>query len=127
MIEDKAVFVLRYQPDNTISFVNNAFVKYFGTTKHPDNGFISLAEQKDQRRVELEISKISFDFPIVQYEARVALNPTHWVRWIHRGIFDENRRLSEYQVVGFDVTDIHNQTSDLLAKENLYTHVLEYT
>lgn len=127
MIEDQAVFVLRYQPDNTINFVNNAFVKYFGGSKNPKSGFTTLMETKDQKRIAMEVGKINYDYPIVQYEARVANNPTHWVRWIHRGIFDEARRLTEYQVVGFDVTDIHNQTSDLLAKENLYTHVLEYT
>lgn len=127
MIEEQAVFVVRYKPDSSISFVNTAFIKYFGKNKDTVGSYRSLFEARDLNRVELEISKIDIDHPIVQYEARFADKPDHWIRWIHRGIFNDNQKLTEYQVVGFDVTDIHNQTSDLRAKENLYTHVLEYT
>lgn len=127
MIEDQAIFVIRHKTDDSITFVNNAFVKYFSKNKNTKQSFRALIDIKDSNRVGNEIAKINFDHPIVQYEARSSDLPGQWIRWIHRGIFDENRKLTEYQVVGFDVTDIHNQTSDLLAKENLYTHVLEYT
>lgn len=127
MIEDQAVFVVRYKPDHSITFVNNAFVKYFGKSKDTTQSFRSLFEPKEMKRIDLEIAKINIDHPIVQYEASSPDIPGHWIRWIHRGIFDEFKRLTEYQVVGFDVTDIHNQTSELMAKENLYTNVLEYT
>lgn len=127
MIEDQAVLVLRYRDHNKIDFVNSAFVKFFGGNKHTEHSFYSLFDQRDAKRVEIEIGKINFDHPIIQYEARPITNSSQWVRWIHRGIFNPQNQITEYQVVGFDVTDIHNQTNDLLAKESLYTHVLEYT
>ncbi len=127
MIEDQAVFVARYRPNEPINFGNGSFLNYFGGDQKAKIKFLSLVDTRDSKRVETEISKISFDHPIIQYETRVANKPNQWIRWIHRGIFDSMNRITEYQVVGFDVTDIHNQTSDLLAKENLYTHVLEYT
>lgn len=125
MIEDQAVFVCRHQSGGKITFVNSAFSNFFGN--QVDGEFLNLLDSRDRKRAKLEISKINFDFPIIQHESRVELSGPRWVRWIHRGIFNEKRELIEYQAVGFDVTEIHNQTSDLLAKEALYTHVLEYT
>lgn len=128
MIEDQAVFVCRHLPNGAVSFINNAFVNYFNIQKAENFDFYKLMDPKDHIRVQNEIHKINSDHPIVQYEARITKGQeTQWVRWIHRGIFSNQKVLTEYQAVGFDVTEIHNQTSELLAKENLYTHVLEYT
>jgi two-component system CheB/CheR fusion protein len=124
MIEDQAVFVCRHDTEGEVNFVNNAFAGYFGGTKSTSQNFYKLLDIKDRTRVRTEIHRINVDHPIVQYEVQVQ---NRWVRWIHRGIFNDKRDVIEYQAVGFDVTEIHNQTSDLLAKENLYTHVLEYT
>ena len=81
-------------------------------------------------RVKAEIDKINSVTPIVQYEHRSQVSNSggeRWIRWIHRGIFNNSHELQEYQAVGFDVTEIHNQTADLLSKEKLYTDVLEHT
>lgn len=127
MIEEQAVFVCRHSSNGDLTFVNTAFLRFYGGDKNTIRKFITLIDTKDQKKVTSEISKISVDHPIVQYETRVGGSPNRWVRWIHRGIFNEYQQITEYQAVGFDVTEIHNQTSELLAKENLYTHVLEYT
>ena len=128
IVEDQAVFVCRHTPDWTISFANKSFISYFGAAD--SRSFLNLVSQKDQSRVSKEISGITPEHPIVQYEYKLSgmghLN-NRWVRWIHRGIFDDHGILLEYQAVGFDVTEVHNQTAHLLAKENLYTHVLEHT
>ena len=130
IVEDQAVFVCRYSPDGHISFGNKSFVNYFGTIT--GKNFLDLIDKKEQHRVSKEIEKITFELPIVQYEHRsnnagVGTSSERWIRWIHRGIFDEQANILEYQAVGFDVTDIHKQTAELLAKESLYTHVLEHT
>jgi two-component system CheB/CheR fusion protein len=128
MIEDQAVFVCRHLPVGSITFVNNSFTNFFGGSKTSKQDFYDILDPKDHKRVSTEISKINYDHPIIQYESRVTSNGSQrWVRWIHRGIFNDQHVITEYQAVGFDVTEIHNKTSDLLAKENLYTHVLEYT
>lgn len=124
MIEDQAVFVCRHDTDGEVIFVNNAFSGHFGGVKDHTNNFFKLLDPKDKVRVKNEISKISVDHSVVQYEV---ILKKRWIRWIHRGIFNDKREVTEYQAVGFDVTEIHNQTTELLAKENLYTHVLEYT
>lgn len=132
IIEDQSVFTCRHDLDGKITFANTLFYGYFGGS--PDQlgqrSFLSAVGQIDKKKVESEIEKINSVTPIVQYEHRVhspGSGGERWIRWIHRGIFDERHELIEYQAVGFDVTDIHNQTADLLAKEKLYTDVLEHT
>lgn len=132
IIEDQSVFTCRHDLEGTITFANTLFYGYFGGS--PDQlgrrNFLSAVGQIDKKKVQAEIDKINSVTPIVQYEHRVhspGSGGERWIRWIHRGIFNEKHELTEYQAVGFDVTDIHIQTADLLAKEKLYTDVLEHT
>lgn len=132
MIEEQAVFVVRHQPNGNLTFGNGFFHAYFGLIpgEKKDRSFYDFVSQGDRKRVKAEIQKISYLSPTVQVEHRAqsSRDPgVRWVRWIHRGIFSDEGQLLEYQSVGFDVTDIHIQTADLLAKESLYTHVLEHT
>jgi two-component system, chemotaxis family, CheB/CheR fusion protein len=130
IIEDQAVFVCRHLATGQITFTNNAFNNYFGGSRESNlqETFFSFVEKVDLPRIKGELEKLSAQHPIVQYEQRTLRgHQARWVRWIHRGIFDEHEHLIEYQAVGFDVTEIHNQTRELLVKENLYTHVLEHT
>lgn len=132
IIEDQAVFICRHGADGKFTFTNNVFCGYFGGSNENNQSrtFLSVVDKADEKRVKEELGKITVHHPIIQYEHRVqnlSSAPVRWVKWIHRGIFDESSNLVEFQAVGFDVTDIHNQTVELLAKENLYTHVLEHT
>lgn len=129
MIEEQAVFVCRHTIGGQILYGNNSFIRYFGDFRaDPKISFLDFIEGRDKKRAESELSKVNFDFPITQFEIRmISEGNERWIRWIVRGIFNEKKELIEYQSVGFDVTEIHNKTSELLAKENLYTHVLEYT
>jgi two-component system CheB/CheR fusion protein len=132
MIEDQGVFVIRHLPNGQITFTNNMFCLNFGGTPESNlkRNFSDIVSKLDQKKVQGELEKINFGHPTVQYEHRAEIFQGHghrWIRWIHRGIFDDKGTLVEFQAVGFDVTDIHNQTAELLAKENLYTHVLEHT
>ncbi|RZA06750.1 MAG: PAS domain S-box protein, partial [Proteobacteria bacterium] len=132
IVEDQAVFVCRHMPDGHLNFTNGSFCAYFGGSPESNRArdFLSVVDSTDQRRVAAQLAKLSPEHPIAQYEHRVpALStaPARWVRWIHRALFDEHGRTVEFQAVGFDVTEIHNQTADLLKKENLFTQVLEHT
>lgn len=129
MIEEQAVFVCRHTTDGKILYGNNSFVRYFSDFRAaPGISFLDFIEHRDQKRTQFELGKVNFDFPITQFEIRmISEGSERWIRWIVRGIFNDRREIVEYQSVGFDVTEIHNKTSELLAKENLYTHVLEYT
>ncbi|MES2525834.1 MAG: chemotaxis protein CheB [Bdellovibrionota bacterium] len=132
MIEDQSVYVVRHLPNGALSFSNLVFNAAFGGTPESnlDRKFLSIVHPADQKKVSGELAKINITYPTVQYEHRATVgfsSSPRWIRWIHRGIFDEKNTLVEFQAVGFDVTEIHLQTAELLSKESLYTHVLEHT
>lgn len=132
IIEDQAVFVSRHSKDGHFNFTNRAFCNYFGGTDQSNKAykFLSIVEDADIQKVANEISRLSFESPIVQYEHRVKNHspaPVRWVRWIHRAIFNDANEVTEYQAVGFDTTEIHNKTVELLEKETIFSQVLEHT
>lgn len=132
IIEDQAVFVCRHTPDGNFTFTNRAFGNYFGGTDITNQSlnFLSIVDRVDHAKVSQEISRLSLESPIVQYEHRVknhSFGPARWVRWIHRALFNEENKIVEFQAVGFDTTEIHNKTTELLEKENLFAQVLEHT
>lgn len=132
IIEDQSVFICRHDGEGNLTFANALYFGYFGGSPEQVNqkNFFSIVSSVDLPRVKAEIEKINSVNPIIQYEHRTQSTSSggeRWIRWIHRGIFNNNHELIEYQSVGFDVTEIHNQTADLLAKEKLYTDVLEHT
>lgn len=132
IIEDQAVFVCRHTLEGHFTFTNRAFCNFFGGTDQSNKArtFLSMIDKADREKVSHELSKLDVDSPIVQYEHRIVLMPDvppRWVRWIHRAIFDDQNNIREYQAVGFDVTEIHNKTAELLAKESVFSHVLEHT
>ncbi len=132
IIEDQAVFVSRHTSDGYFTFTNKAFCNYFGGTDLSNKSltFLSIVDDVDKKKVSFEISKLNPESPIVQYEHRVKNHspaPVRWVRWIHRALYDDNQKITEYQSVGFDTTEIHNKTVELLEKETIFAQVLEHT
>ena len=132
IVEDQAVFVCRHLPGGALNFTNASFCSYFGGSpeSNTNRDFLSVVDSADQKRVAAQLAKLTPEHPIAQYEHRVkhlGTGPARWVLWIHRALFEESGAAKEFQAVGFDVTEIHNQTADLLKKENLFTQVLEHT
>lgn len=132
IIEDQAVFVSRHAKNGHFNFTNRAFCNYFGGTDQSNQAleFLSIVDDADRSKVAHEIARLSPESPIVQYEHRVKNHspaPVRWVRWIHRAIFNDRGEVSEFQAVGFDTTEIHNKTVELLEKETIFSQVLEHT
>ena len=109
VVEEQTDLVCRYRPDHVLTFVNEAYCRYFEKT--PDelvgHTFAPLIIEEDRERVQRELAAIAPDNPVVTVEERV-LRPdgeVRWQQWTNRGIFDDAGRIVEYQAVGRDVTD----------------------
>lgn len=131
IVEDRFVFVARHKPDGTLTYTNVSFVNQFGKTfeNSQDSKFEQIVAEVDRPRVSNELMAISKENPLVQYEHRVvgkAAQPI-WVRWLHRGIFNESGQIIEYQAVGFDVTESRLKTDHLLERDSIYSQVFDHT
>jgi PAS domain S-box-containing protein len=118
IVEDQTDLICRYRPDGRISFVNTAYLTYFGKkrTQLIDHEFIPQIPEPDLTNLLKQLSKISFKRPIANVEHRVIMpdGTVRWQQWSHRGIYSAELDLIEYQAVGRDIT-IRKHSDDVQA------------
>ena len=110
IVEIQTELICRWLPDETITYVNEAYCRYFNRTREELIGskVLALIYPKDLEHVNQMIAKISREQPTIAYEHRV-INPAgelRWQQWTDQAIFDSDGRLIEYQSVGHDITDL---------------------
>lgn len=128
IVEDQAVFVCRFNREGDIQFLNYPLADRFQIVE--GQSFFSLIAVHEKNRVKQELLQISSEQPVVEIEHQTSekRNAIRWVRWICRGIFTEQGgEASEYQIVGFDVTEIRSRNNQLLQKEAIYSNVFDNT
>ncbi len=109
IVEDQSELICRYLRDGKITFVNQAYCRYFGLQAEDliGNSFMPLIPEEDREIVQEQYTFLSPSNPVFTCEHRVIL-PTGEIRiqqWIDRAIFDEGGQIVEYQAAGRDVTD----------------------
>jgi PAS domain S-box-containing protein len=108
VIDDMSELIVRWKPDGTRLFVNNAYCKLFNATREELIGttFWPLINEQDREEVRARIASLTFDSPVVTGQHRAIGPDGHviWMEWVDRAIFDENHRLVELQSVGRDIT-----------------------
>ncbi|MEF3697133.1 CBS domain-containing protein, partial [Desulfolutivibrio sp.] len=109
IVEDQTELICRYRPDGRLSFVNEAYVRYFGKDRRDLIGenFIPHIPDADMIVITRGIASISMANPVVDFEHRIVMpgGIMRWQRWTHRGVFDMAGNVVEYQAVGNDVTE----------------------
>ncbi len=109
IVEDQVEQVCRYKSDGRLTFVNDAYARFFqkgkeeliGTTCQP------LIPDDDDKLVQRLLMGLTPNKPVADMEHRVIL-PDGQIRWLHRSVrafFDRSGNPTEYQVVGRDVTE----------------------
>lgn len=109
IVEDQTDLICRYRPDGRLSFVNNAYLRYFDKEREEmiNRNFIPHIPQPDLSGTLEQLRGISHETPIVNVEHRVIMpdGSICWQQWVHRGIFTLDGVITEYQAVGRDITE----------------------
>ncbi len=119
IMQDQTELIGRYLPDGTISFVNEAFCRYFG--READGllgeklGMLIQKEQLDEQKEHMiglcpENPAITMDQQILS-----ELGDSRWLRRTDRAIFDERGNITEFQMVACDITE-RKRTEEALAR-----------
>ena len=109
VVEDIPAMICRFTTDGTLSFVNSSFCSYFAKYKDEliGHGFFELFSSEAGKAMQRQLAALTRKTPVTVYEHR-DVSPdgrVTWQEWIHRGLFDENGRVIEYQSIGRDITD----------------------
>ena len=124
IVEDQTELICRYRQNGTVSYVNDAFCRYFGIDKAEliDCEYTPVVYEEDREKVSRLIASMTRDNPTITVENRVwAKGEVCWTQWNNRMIFDETGQFIEYQAVGRDISSL----KEIEAKLNNLVEELE--
>lgn len=129
LVETQTEFIVRWLPDGTHTFVNDAYCRYFDRPRDAILG-TSLFEQihvEDRDAVQARIASLSTSNPTASDQHRVLTSDgtLRWQEWTDRGIFDEEGLLVEIQSVGRDISERRCTEEKLRQSEERYLLLTE--
>lgn len=123
IVEDQTEFICRWQPDGTITFVNEVCCRYFGKTCRELIGqtFPPFTLKWDQKNLDEHISSLTLINPVSAIDLRVALpnGEIRWQQWTNRALFDDRGLITEFLSVGRDITERKIAEDSLLKSREL--------
>jgi PAS domain S-box-containing protein len=109
VVEDLPDLICRYKPDTTITFVNEAYAKYFDKTvgELVGTSFLELIPPEDHEYVIKGISSFTKETSVITMEHKVRTpdGQERWQLWRDRAIFDGSGNITEIQSIGQDITE----------------------
>ena len=117
VIETQTDLICRYLPDTTLTFVNDAYCRYFGKTYDELIGtkFIELIPEASRASALKHIESL-ITRPRVETQEHEVVRPDGsigWQRWTDHVILDSTGRAVELQGIGSDFTDLKQAEESL--------------
>lgn len=118
--EGQTELICRFSNRGSISYVNNAYLKYFELDEAEILGknFFALVPGDQHDKIRSALQKCTQEHPSQKYRHKVFAPNGYirWMEWIDTAFFDGNGDVVEYQGVGRDITE-QIEASQKLAKE----------
>ncbi|TAF57123.1 MAG: PAS domain S-box protein [Oscillatoriales cyanobacterium] len=122
IVEDQTELICRFLPTGVITFVNDAYCRYFNKSRSEliGNSFMPLSWEEDRNFCSDIFNSLSLQNPAITWEHRVVLDTgeIRWIQWTDRATFDEKGGAIEYQGVGRDISDRKQAELALQASES---------
>jgi PAS domain S-box-containing protein len=109
IVEDQTEYIIRFQPDGTITFINRSFCRFFQRELHEVLGrsIFSFIGEDDHAPLHELLKSLDARHSVqsAAYRFSDSTGTIRWIHWTNRAIFDDDGTLVEYQSVGRDVTE----------------------
>lgn len=108
IVEDQTELICRFLPDGKLTFVNEAYCRYFKREREEliNTRFLPNILDEDRPVLEAALAGLHLDNPVMTTEIRVMLDgKICWNQWIHRVINDKSGRPVNIQSVGRDISE----------------------
>ena len=127
--EDSAEIICRFLSDGTLTRVNEAFCRLQGKSAEELMGsrWQVLAAADDVPMIEAKLQTITMENPVVVIENRLrdGEGRVRWMRFVNRGLYDAEGRLTEIQSVGGDVSERVEAQRKLEESQQRWRYALE--
>ncbi|MDH4183193.1 MAG: response regulator, partial [Nitrospinota bacterium] len=108
VVEDQTELICRFDKDYSLTFVNGAYMRYFGGDHHLPDGEKAFSFLSEERLEQLHgcLSDLTPSRPTVEVETPVVISDgsPKWLQWTNRALFGDDGAIFEYQSVGRDIT-----------------------
>jgi PAS domain S-box-containing protein len=108
IVEDQTELICRFDPDGTLTFVNEAYCRFFNKRREDLIGtsFMPLIIPADREKAKAHFDSLGPENPVATHEHQVIGKDEelHWQQWTNRAIFDKQGKITEFQSVGRDIT-----------------------
>jgi two-component system cell cycle sensor histidine kinase/response regulator CckA len=129
IVEDQSEMIVRWKPDGTRTFVNQAYCRLVGQKRNQLIGtsFFPLLAEEDREHLQKKINSFKPSDSLATDIRRCLLpgGDVAWQEWIDRGFFDDDGRLVEVQSVGRDITEQERVKQALLKSETDFRTIFE--
>jgi PAS domain S-box-containing protein len=119
-VENQTEMIVRWKPDGTRTFVNDAYLRTFGLTHEQavSTPFLTLIVEQDQAAIQKKIGRLVSGSAHSETDIHRSVLPNGdivWQEWTDTAILDVLGNLIEFQSVGRDITERKKQESELHA------------
>ena len=129
VVEQQTELVCRFLPNGTLTFVNEAYCRYFGKQRREliGHNFINLIPEESQKTVEAHLGSLNRETPtgMIEYSAIAADGEVRWQQWSNIALFNESGRLVEFQSVGRDITERRRIERELRKSQSRLAGILD--
>jgi two-component system sensor histidine kinase UhpB len=109
ILKQQTELVARFNPDFTLTFVNEAYCRYFAKPENELLGrsFFTLIPEEDWGPVRQHFTLFTPDNSVHVHQHLVVApdGSRRWQQWTNRAFFDDSGKLREYQSGGIDITE----------------------
>lgn len=128
VVEDQTELICRYRPDGVLTFVNEAYCRYFNKSKSELLGavFFDFIPEEDLKAVKKYLSSFRTDSSTASYAHRVVWpdGELRWQEWTDRARFDNHGNIVEFQAVGRDITHLRTAYQELNSSRQRLEYLL---
>ncbi len=109
IVEDQTELICRFVSDGTLTFVNDAYCRYFGKTCEELLGcnLFQMIPDEYRQKTQKQIASLSQKNPVATREYRVVMpnGNIQWQQWTDRLIVGQDGQPVEFQSIGRDITE----------------------
>lgn len=109
IVKMQSEMICRYLPDTTLTFVNDAYCRYFGKNREELIGtkFLSLIPEEYREAAKRHVQSL-IENPRIERDEHPVVTPDGrpgWQQWVDSVVVDEQGHVKELQAVGWDITE----------------------
>lgn len=118
IVENQTELICRFLPDTTLTFVNEAYCRFFQKSREELTGisFLDLIPEVERQSIREQLSELMDKPQTLTYEHEVILpdGSSAWQQWVDHPITSESGEVKEFLSVGRDITRLKQAEDSII-------------